>query len=82
MIQFFIRHVPYAFVALLAFAGLFTPQNASAQNMDTVLAEVYATNPDLLLDRAQLRETNEDIAQALSGFNPDVRITSNFGKRT
>ncbi|MGK9167595.1 TolC family outer membrane protein [Inquilinus limosus] len=59
---------------------------ASAQSMMEALASAYATNPDLAADIAQLKATNEGIAQALSGYRPqisaDASISSEFTNTT
>ncbi|WP_162146115.1 TolC family protein, partial [Inquilinus limosus] len=59
---------------------------ASAQSMMEALASAYATNPDLAADIAQLKATNEGIAQALSGYRPQVTanasISSEFSNTT
>ncbi|MGK9233453.1 TolC family outer membrane protein [Inquilinus limosus] len=59
---------------------------ASAQSMMEALASAYATNPDLAADIAQLKATNEGIAQALSGYRPQVSasasISSEFSNTT
>ncbi|MGK9236301.1 TolC family outer membrane protein [Inquilinus limosus] len=59
---------------------------ASAQSMMEALASAYATNPDLAADIAQLKATNEGIAQALSGYRPqvtaDASISSEFSNTT
>ncbi|WP_343712101.1 TolC family outer membrane protein, partial [Inquilinus sp.] len=55
--------------------------SASAQTMTEALASAYSTNPDLAADIAQLKATNEGIAQALSGYRPQITATGSIGSQ-
>jgi TolC family type I secretion outer membrane protein len=59
--------------------GLASPGPAGAQTFEDALALSYQSNPTLASERANLRATNEQIAQALSGYRPDVEITGDIG---
>lgn len=65
--------------AVLSAALMLGSASASAQSMTEALASAYATNPDLAADIAQLKATNEGIAQALSGYRPEVTATASIG---
>ena len=52
---------------------------ASAQSLEEALAAAYSTNPQLLSERARLRATDEQVAQALSGWRPTVQVQSSAG---
>jgi TolC family type I secretion outer membrane protein len=65
--------------AVLAAALMLGAAPASAQSMAEALASAYATNPDLAADIAQLKATNEGVAQALSGYRPEVSATASIG---
>ncbi|WP_395675832.1 TolC family outer membrane protein [Inquilinus sp.] len=65
--------------AVLSAALMLGAAPASAQSMTEALASAYATNPDLAADIAQLKATNEGIAQALSGYRPEVTATASIG---
>jgi TolC family type I secretion outer membrane protein len=52
---------------------------ASAQSLEEALAAAYSTNPQLLSERARLRATDEQVAQALSGWRPTVEVQSSAG---
>ncbi|MFE0753703.1 TolC family outer membrane protein [Inquilinus sp. NPDC058860] len=54
---------------------------ASAQSMTEALASAYATNPDLAADIAQLKATNEGVAQALSGYRPNVSASASISSQ-
>ncbi|HTK84915.1 MAG TPA: TolC family outer membrane protein [Patescibacteria group bacterium] len=47
-------------------------------SLQDVLAWSYANNPSLLSARAGLRATEEDLPQALSGFQPNVNAGANI----
>lgn len=51
---------------------------AEAQTLRDALANAYNTNPDLGAARAQLRSTDELVAQALSGFRPQFGATASY----
>ena len=51
-----------------------------AQTFEEALAAAYNTNPQLMAERANLRATDEQIAQARSGWRPTVTVTGDIGK--
>jgi len=51
---------------------------ASAQTMTEALASAYATNPDLAADIANLKAVNEGVAQALSGYRPQISASASI----
>jgi TolC family type I secretion outer membrane protein len=63
------KRVPAALV-LCALALAAAP--ASAQSLNDALAGAYQTNPVLQAARAQLRSTDEQVPEALSGWRPTV----------
>jgi outer membrane protein len=63
-------------VALLIGAG----PPATAQTFEEALAAAYNSNPQLMAERANLRATDEQIAQARSNWRPTVTITGQIGK--
>ncbi len=50
-----------------------------AQTLFEALAEAYMTNPDLQSERANLRQTDEGLSTALSGWRPTVTLTGSLG---
>ncbi|MFZ2006548.1 MAG: TolC family outer membrane protein [Stellaceae bacterium] len=60
----------------LALAG---PSPAAAQTLTEALSYAYNTNPQLLAQRALLRETDEGVPQALSNWRPTVTFTGQAG---
>jgi outer membrane protein len=52
---------------------------AQSQALTDALTSAYLNNPTLLLRRARLRSTDEEVPQALSNWRPDVSMTIDGG---
>jgi len=65
-----------AAVLLLACAG---PMPALADTIEAALVRAYQGNPQLNAQRAQVRSTDENVPQALSGYRPKVNLTATAG---
>jgi outer membrane protein len=65
-----------AAVLLMAYAGS-TP--ALADTIEAALVRAYQGNPQLNAQRAQVRATDENVPQALSGYRPKVAVTASAG---
>jgi len=61
---------------LLALAG---PMPALADTIEAALVRAYQNNPQLNAQRAQVRFTDENVPQALSGYRPKVAVTASAG---
>jgi outer membrane protein len=61
---------------LLAFVGA-TP--VLADTIEGALVRAYQNNPQLNAQRAQVRATDENVPQALSGYRPRVSVTASGG---
>ncbi len=59
-----------------AFLG---PVPAPADTIDAALVRAYQTNPQLNAQRASVRNTDENVPQALSGYRPRVAVTASGG---
>ncbi len=53
-----------------------------AQTLSDTLAKAYATNPTLQSARANLRATDEGMAQAISGYRPSVTAAGSASSKT
>ena len=53
---------------------------AQAETMDQALIKAYETNPQLNSQRAVVRQTDEGVPQALSGYRPTVTVTGTGGQ--
>src|SRR5437763_7350919 len=64
-------------VAVLALAIGANP--VLADTIDAALVRAYQDNPQLNAQRAQVRFTDENVPQALSGYRPKVAVTASAG---
>ncbi len=62
--------------ALTVFIGAVS---ASAQTLTEAMSYAYNTNPQLLAQRSVLRQTDENVPQALSNWRPTVTFTGEAG---
>jgi outer membrane protein len=65
-----------AAVLLLASTGI---TSGLADTIDAALVRAYQNNPQLNAQRAQVRFTDENVPQALSGYRPRVAVTASAG---
>lgn len=70
------RRLLLAGVAALSLGSVWT-RPAAATDLEEALALAYSTNPTLDAERAQLRSTDENVPQALSGWRPTVSAQAN-----
>jgi len=57
-----------------------TPRDAAAETIEAALARAYQNNPQLNAQRAIVRQTDEGVSQALSGYRPTISATASVGK--
>ena len=69
-----------AAVVAVAVAGL-SPRPAAADTLLGALAQAYQVNPQLNSQRAIVRQTDESVPQALSGYRPRANATASIGKQ-
>jgi len=62
-------------VFVLAGAG-----GASAETLESALARAYGNNPSLNAQRASVRATDENVAQAKSGYRPQITGSADVGR--
>jgi len=65
-----------ASVLLLVCMG---PMPVLADTIEAALVRAYQNNPQLNAQRAQVRSTDENVPQALSGYRPKVAVTASAG---
>jgi outer membrane protein len=58
---------------------LANPLPALADTIEAALVRAYQNNPQLNAQRAQVRATDENVPQALSGYRPKVAVTASAG---
>lgn len=59
--------------------SLMGPMPALADTIEAALVRAYQNNPQLNAQRAQVRVTDENVPQALSGYRPRVAVTASAG---
>jgi outer membrane protein len=57
------------------------PHQAAAETIEAALARAYQNNPQLNAQRAVVRQTDESVAQALSGYRPTITATGTLGRQ-
>src|SRR6516162_8149588 len=67
-----------AAVLIMAYAG---PMPALADTIEAALVRAYQSNPQLNAQRAQVRSTDENVPQALSGYRPKIAVTASAGSQ-
>ncbi|HEY2417762.1 MAG TPA: TolC family outer membrane protein [Steroidobacteraceae bacterium] len=66
---------------ICAFAGsLGASHDAWSQSLVEALSSTYNSNPDLLANRAVLRQTDETLAQAVANWRPRVALSVEYNK--
>jgi outer membrane protein len=50
--------------------------------MESALVRAYRDNPQLNAQRAQVKATDENVPQALSGYRPRIGVTASLGEQT
>jgi len=64
--------------AIALFAAV---QPAAAETIEAALARAYASNPQLNAQRAIVRQTDEGVPQALSGYRPTITANATVGRQ-
>jgi outer membrane protein len=54
---------------------------AAAETIETALAKAYQNNPQLNAQRAIVRQTDEGVPQALSGYRPNVAANASIARQ-
>jgi outer membrane protein len=65
---------------MLAFV-LAAPGELAAETMESALARAYQGNPQLNAQRAIVRQNDEGVPQALSGYRPTLSATASVGEQ-
>lgn len=63
-----------------ALALLVIAAEARGETLAEAMVAAYLNNPDLLVERASLRASDEQVPRALSGWRPTIRVTGEIGK--
>ena len=60
--------------------GLAAASPVRAQSLIEALSTTYNSNPDLLAQRALLRQTDETLSQAVANWRPRVTLSVEYNK--
>ena len=60
--------------------GIAAPGMAAAETIETALAKAYQNNPQLNAQRAIVRQADEGVPQALSGYRPTISANASIGR--
>ncbi len=67
-------------IAALATVIVARPGAAGAETMESALARAYRGNPQINAQRAIVRQNDEGVAQALSGYRPTLSANASVGR--
>ena len=74
-------NLPVRICAVILFPALIVmPTRVEAESLQEAFAKAYLSNPTLEARRAQLRAVDENVAQALAGYQPDIRVATALTK--
>jgi outer membrane protein len=76
-----VRAAITACVTLFAMVLFAAAQPAAAETIEAALARAYASNPQLNAQRAIVRQTDEGVPQALSGYRPTITANATVGRQ-
>jgi len=75
--KWFYQSFVIPFVFLLSFGSLMPL--AQAENINDALSSAYHHNPELTAEQARLRAIDEGVAQAQSGYRPNIDLNGQVG---
>ncbi len=73
-------HIAASVFLLVPLATGLLGQQASGETLQQALKTAYHNNPALRAERARQRATDEGVSQALSGWRPNVSVSSDAGR--
>jgi outer membrane protein len=73
--------LPILAVTIAAAAIMGTAGRSAADTLLGALSQAYQVNPELNAQRAIVRQTDETVPQALSGYRPSVKVDAGVGKQ-
>ncbi|HTV38749.1 MAG TPA: TolC family outer membrane protein [Xanthobacteraceae bacterium] len=69
-----------AILLLCAALSVTAPRPLAAETMEAALAKAYQNNPQLNAQRAILRQADEGVPEALSGYRPTISANATLGR--
>jgi outer membrane protein len=74
-----VRRAVGATIVLATVATMALANSASAETLESALAQAYNNNPQLNAQRASVRATDENVSQALAGYRPRISAGADTG---
>jgi len=74
------RALAASLLILLTFIAI-PPRGAAAETIEAALARAYQGNPQLNAQRAIVRQTDEGVVRALSGYRPTLSASATLGEQ-
>jgi outer membrane protein len=76
-----LRRLAAVATAAAAICAAAAPRDATAETLESALARAYLGNPQLNAQRAIVRQNDEGVSQALSGYRPTVNATATVARQ-
>ena len=73
---------PVGVIAAIWLAALAVSRPVAAETMESALVKAYQNNPQINVQRALVRATDENVPQALAGYRPRVSATMTGGEQS
>lgn len=67
-------------LGVMASAFVIAGSGVSAETLESALAKAYGNNPNLNAQRAGVRAVDETVAQAKSGYRPQINASADIGR--
>ena len=68
-------------ILLCSIFDIAAPRPLAAETIETALAKAYQNNPQLNAQRAILRQADEGVPEALSGYRPNISANATLGRQ-
>ena len=68
-------------ILLCSIFDIAVPRPLAAETIETALAKAYQNNPQLNAQRAILRQADEGVPEALSGYRPNISANATLGRQ-
>jgi outer membrane protein len=68
-------------ILLCSIFDIAAPRPLAAETIETALAKAYQSNPQLNAQRAILRQADEGVPEALSGYRPNISANATMGRQ-
>jgi outer membrane protein len=77
----FRKSIAWSLRAALLASAFWIPSASAADSLTDAFIKTYQSNPQLLAERANLRATDEGVAQAIALWRPRIEVGASYSKR-